>query len=102
MDEAIKRLAQAGVGEMTVVVECAVRPADRELAVDSIGADDSKYLARFRLAQTAPKRPVEAPITATGLPRRAFSGNGRDAQSCDGLSGTRVRSSPAGAPAVRR
>jgi hypothetical protein len=32
-------------------------------------------------AQTAPKIPVLAPITATGLLRQALSGNGRDAQS---------------------
>src|ERR1700753_582673 len=32
-------------------------------------------------AQTAPKSPEDAPITATGLPRRQHSGNGRDAQS---------------------
>jgi hypothetical protein len=32
-------------------------------------------------AQTAPNRPVEAPTTATGLPFRALSGKGREAQS---------------------
>ena len=32
-------------------------------------------------AQIAPKIPVLAPITATGLSRKALSGNGRDAQS---------------------
>jgi len=32
-------------------------------------------------AQTAPKIPVLAPITANGLLRHALSGNGREAQS---------------------
>src|SRR3954469_16241766 len=37
-------------------------------------------------AQTAPNRPVLAPMTAVGLERRTFSGNGRDAQSIAFLS----------------
>src|SRR5207247_2037757 len=37
-------------------------------------------------AQTAPKRPVLAPTTATGFPRRQLSGKGRDALSSAFLS----------------
>src|SRR3989442_1388452 len=37
-------------------------------------------------AHTAPKRPVEAPITAMGLPRSELSGKGREAQSSAFLS----------------
>ena len=38
-------------------------------------------LRRSAWAQTAPKRPVLAPTTATGFPRRLLSGKGREAQS---------------------
>ena len=61
-------------------------------------------------AQTAPKSPVLAPITATGFSRQALSGNGRDAQSSAVLrppgieplcSGVAIRTAPADA-IVRR
>ena len=70
-----------GVDQMAVVAEGDVSLADRQLAVEHVGADVPSTLRTSACAQTAPNRPVEAPTTATGLPRRALSGNGREAQS---------------------
>ena len=62
-------------------------------------------------AQTAPNSPVDAPTTATGLPRSALSGNGREAQSSAFLStpgieplysGVEIRTPSASAIASRR
>ena len=68
------------IEQPTVFRERAVRLAYGKLVVDDVRPDDAEDLRVSARDQTAPNRPVEAPITATGFPRSALSGNGRDAQ----------------------
>jgi hypothetical protein len=64
----------------TAFVEAGVGMRDGELEIEYPGAED-RTLRSSACAQAAPKAPVLAPTTATGLFRSTFVATGRETQS---------------------
>ena len=71
-----RRALELVVGEREVVVEGLVGVSDRELVVEDVGAGGGEHLLSSACAQTAPKRPVLAPTTATGFGAARCRGRG--------------------------
>ena len=74
------------VGEREVVAEASSACATASSWSSTRAPAVRSTLRSSACAQTAPNMPVLAPATATGLSRRTFAGNGREAQSSAFLS----------------
>ena len=81
-DRLAEPLARRLVDEPAVGVELLRAPARPASSTSTTRAPIAASTLRSSAwAQTAPKRPALEPITATGLPRKTFVANGREAQS---------------------